>query len=143
MAKAVLDRVRDADVFVAVAAVADYTPIEVAERKIKKSSDPLTIRLVPTVDILATVAGSASPPFCVGFAAESHDVVEHAEAKRRRKKLPLLVANRAQDAFGRDDNEVTLLDDAGAHPLPRMDKLALGRRLVGEIARRLEAGRTR
>jgi phosphopantothenoylcysteine decarboxylase/phosphopantothenate--cysteine ligase len=137
MAKAVLDRVRDADVFVAIAAVADYTPIEVAERKIKKSPDPMTIRLVPTVDILATVAGSASPPFCVGFAAESHDVVENAEAKRRRKKLPLLVANRAQDAFGRDDNEVTLLDDAGEHRLPRMDKLALGRRLVAEIAKRL------
>ena len=137
MAKAVLNRVRDADVFVAIAAVADYTPIEVAERKIKKSADPMTIRLVPTVDILATVAGSASPPFCVGFAAESHDVLEHAEAKRRRKKLPLLVANRAQDAFGRDDNEVTLLDDAGEHPLPRMHKLQLGRCLVREIAKRL------
>ena len=62
---------------------------------------------------------------------------DNAEAKRRRKKLPLLVANRAQDAMGQDQNEVTLLDDAGAHPLPRMDKLALARRLVAEIAARL------
>ena len=73
----------------------------------------------------------------MGFAAESHDVLANAEAKRKRKKLPLLVANRAQDAIGSDDNEVTLLDDAGAHPLPRMGKRELGRRLVEEIARRL------
>ena len=139
MAKAVLERVRDADVFVAVAAVADYTPIEAFERKLKKTGDALTLKLVPTVDILATVASSASPPFCVGFAAESHDVVAYGEEKRKRKKLPLLVANRAQDAFGSDHNEVTLLDDAGAHPLPRMDKLALARRLVAEIAQRLAA----
>jgi phosphopantothenoylcysteine decarboxylase / phosphopantothenate---cysteine ligase len=142
MAKAVLDRVRDADVFVAVAAVADYTPIEAHERKLKKSGDAITLKLVPTVDILATVAGSASPPFCVGFAAESHDVVAYGEEKRRRKKLPLLVANRAQDALGSDHNEVTLLDDAGAHPLPRMDKLALARRLVVEIASRLPSHRS-
>jgi phosphopantothenoylcysteine decarboxylase/phosphopantothenate--cysteine ligase len=83
------------------------------------------------------VAARKDAPFCVGFAAESHDVIPFAEEKRRRKKLPLLVANRAQDALGSDANEVTLLDDEGAHPLPRMDKLALARRLVGEIAKRL------
>jgi phosphopantothenoylcysteine decarboxylase/phosphopantothenate--cysteine ligase len=137
MAEAVLARVDDADLFVAIAAVADYTPAKPSERKIKKSGDAVTITLQPTVDILATVAARPRPPFCVGFAAESHDVLEHAEAKRKRKKLPLLVANRAQDALGRDDNEVTLLDDDGAHPLPRMDKRALGWRLVEEIARRM------
>ena len=73
----------------------------------------------------------------MGFAAESHDVAEQAEAKRRRKKLPLIVANRAQDALNSDSNEVTLLDDAGAHPLPKMDKLELARLLVAEIAQRL------
>ena len=135
----VMKRVANADVFVAVAAVADYTPAEPSERKLKKRNDALTLTLKPTVDILAAVAGSASPPFCVGFAAESHDVLAHAEEKRKRKKLPLLIANRAQDALGSDDNEVTLLDDAGAHPLPRMDKLALARRLVEEIAKRLAA----
>ena len=137
MADAVLERVPNADVFVAVAAVADYTPDTTSERKLKKRGEPLSLTLKPTVDILATVAALPSPPFCVGFAAESHDVVEHAEDKRRRKKLPLLVANRAQDALGADDNEVALLDDAGVHRLPRMGKLALARRLVTEIARRL------
>lgn len=137
MAQAVLDRVDDADVFVAIAAVADYTPAAPSERKLKKSGEALTITLQPTVDILATVAARPSPPYCVGFAAESHDVLENAETKRKRKKLPLLVANRAQDALGSDDNEVTLLDDAGAHPLPRMDKRSLGRRLVEEIGIRL------
>jgi phosphopantothenoylcysteine decarboxylase/phosphopantothenate--cysteine ligase len=137
MAAAVLDRVAQSDVFVAIAAVADYTPVQPSGRKLKKRDAPLTIALQPTVDILATVAARADAPYCVGFAAESHDVLENAEAKRRRKKLPLLVANRAQDALGSDDNEVTLLDDAGMHPLPRMDKRALGRRLVQEIAARL------
>jgi phosphopantothenoylcysteine decarboxylase/phosphopantothenate--cysteine ligase len=137
MAEAVLARRSGTDVFVAVAAVADYTPAHAAEKKIKKSGAALTLTLEPTVDILATVAALPNPPYCVGFAAESHDVLAHAEDKRRRKKLPLVVANRAQDALGADDNEVTLLDDAGAHPLPRMDKLALARRLVAEIARRL------
>ena len=95
------------------------------------------LTLKPTVDILATVAARPNPPFCVGFAAESQDVVRLAGEKRRRKKLPLIVANRAQDALGSGENEVTLLDNAGAHSMPKMDKLALGRRLVAEIARRL------
>jgi phosphopantothenoylcysteine decarboxylase/phosphopantothenate--cysteine ligase len=137
MADAVLARVHDADVFVAVAAVADYTPAQISERKIKKSGAPLTIALEPTVDILATVAALPRPPYCVGFAAESHDVLAHAEEKRKRKRLPLIVANRAQDALGADDNEVTLVDAKGAHPLPRMGKLALARWLVAEIAERL------
>ena len=143
MHDAVLARIDAQDVFVAVAAVADYTPASPSERKIKKSGEALSIALTPTVDILATVAARPNAPFCVGFAAESHDVVENADAKRRHKKLPLLVANRAQDAFGRDDNEVVLLDDAGTHALPRMDKLALARRLVAEIAARLTSRRER
>jgi phosphopantothenoylcysteine decarboxylase/phosphopantothenate--cysteine ligase len=137
MAAAVMHVVDATDVFVAVAAVADYTPDAPSPRKLKKSGAPLTITLKPTVDILATVAARPDGPFCVGFAAESHDVADNAEAKRKRKKVPLMIANRAQDAFGASDNEVTLLDDAGAHPLPRMDKLALARRLVREIASRL------
>jgi phosphopantothenoylcysteine decarboxylase/phosphopantothenate--cysteine ligase len=137
MATAVDAQIASCDVFIAVAAVADYTPDKVAEKKIKKDGAPLTITLKPTVDILATVAARPHAPYCVGFAAESHDVERHAEDKRRRKKVPLIVANRVQDAFGSDDNEVILFDDAGAHPLPRMDKLALARRLVAEIAQRL------
>jgi phosphopantothenoylcysteine decarboxylase/phosphopantothenate--cysteine ligase len=136
MAQAVFDRVADCDIFVAVAAAADYTPARPHAQKIKKSGDPLTVELKPTIDILATVAERPNPPFCVGFAAESQDVVRLAEEKRKRKRLPLIVANRAQDALGSAENEVTLLDDAGAHSLPRMEKLALARRLVGEIAKR-------
>ena len=137
MAEAVLARVADIDVFVGVAAVADYTPENTRAQKIKKSGAPITLALKPTLDILATVASRPRPPFCVGFAAESEDVERQAEEKRRRKKLPLLVANRAQDALGSDSNEVTLLDDAGAQRLPRMDQLALAQRLIAEIARRL------
>ncbi|NDP42607.1 MAG: bifunctional phosphopantothenoylcysteine decarboxylase/phosphopantothenate--cysteine ligase CoaBC [Aromatoleum sp.] len=137
MAKAVDAHLAGADVFVAVAAVADYTPTAVSTKKIKKHDAPMTLTLEPTVDILASVATRPDAPYCVGFAAESHDVERHAEEKRRRKKLPLIVANRAQDALGSDHNEVTLFDDAGAHPLPRLTKLTLARRLVAEIARRL------
>jgi len=137
MARAVDARIANADIFIGVAAVADYTPGDPQSSKLKKTNGALTLTLEPTIDILARVAGGPKPPFCVGFAAETDDVTENADAKRRRKKLPLIVANRAQDAIGQDDNEVTLLDDAGAHPLPRMGKLALARTLVAEIAARI------
>jgi len=137
MAEAVLGRIDRADIFIAVAAVADFAPEAPSDRKFKKTPATLTLTLKPTIDILATVAARANAPFCVGFAAESHDVLGQAEDKRKRKKLPLLIANRVQDAVGSDDNEVALLDDQGAHPLPRMEKLALARRLVAEIAARL------
>jgi phosphopantothenoylcysteine decarboxylase/phosphopantothenate--cysteine ligase len=137
MADAVLGRVDRADIFIAVAAVADYAPEAPSDRKYKKSPAALTLTLKPTVDILATVAARPKAPFCVGFAAESHDVLGQAEDKRKRKKLPLLIANRVQDAVGSSDNEVALLDDHGAHPLPRMEKLTLARRLIGEIAQRV------
>jgi phosphopantothenoylcysteine decarboxylase/phosphopantothenate--cysteine ligase len=137
MARAVDARVKACEIFVAVAAVADYTPADAQTKKLKKRARPLTLTMKPTVDILAKVASRPKPPFCVGFAAETNDVNANAEAKRRRKKVPLLVANRAQDTLGQDENEVTLLDDSGAHSLPRMDKVALARRLVAEIAVRL------
>jgi phosphopantothenoylcysteine decarboxylase/phosphopantothenate--cysteine ligase len=137
MAEAVHKQVNGADVFIGVAAVADYTPEVTYERKVKKANGPISLALKPTEDILATIAARPKAPYCVGFAAESHDVLTLAEEKRRRKKLPLLVANRAQDALGSEANEVTLLDDDGAHPLPKMDKLALAHRLIGEIAKRL------
>ena len=137
MADAVMAHVAQCDIFIGVAAAADYTPVDVRAQKIKKSGDALTITLKPTVDILATVSARPQPPFCVGFAAESQDVVRLADEKRRRKELPLIIANRAQDALGSDANEVILLDDAGAHPMPRLPKLELARRLVQEIAKRM------
>jgi phosphopantothenoylcysteine decarboxylase/phosphopantothenate--cysteine ligase len=142
MAAMVEASVAGCDVFIAVAAVADYTPAETHTTKLKKSDAPLTVTLKPTIDILAAVAARPNPPYCIGFAAETNDVNENAEAKRRRKKVPLVIANRAQDTFGQDHNEVTLLDDGGAHPLPRMDKLALARKLVAEFGQRLPSGRT-
>jgi phosphopantothenoylcysteine decarboxylase/phosphopantothenate--cysteine ligase len=136
MAQAVLAQIDECDIFIAVAAASDYTPERASAQKIKKSKEALTIPLKPTTDILAAVASRPNAPYCVGFAAESQDVLKLAEEKRRRKRVPLIVANRAQDAIGNEANEVTLLDDSGSHPLPRLDKLTLARRLVAEIARR-------
>jgi phosphopantothenoylcysteine decarboxylase/phosphopantothenate--cysteine ligase len=134
MLNAVTARIVDADIFVSVAAVADYRPARASEQKIKKTDAAMTLELVPTTDILAHVAALPKPPFCVGFAAESEKLAEYAEAKRKRKKLPLLAANLAQHAIGADDNQITLFDDDGAHPLERASKDVVARRLVAHIA---------
>ena len=134
MCGAVKRRISEVDIFVGVAAVGDYRPVRQSEHKIKKSARNLTIELEPNPDILAYVAELPNRPFCVGFAAESRDLMENAEAKRRRKKLPLLVANLVQDAVGGDESELTLLDDHGTHPLPRAAKEVLARQLVAHIA---------
>jgi phosphopantothenoylcysteine decarboxylase/phosphopantothenate--cysteine ligase len=135
MLDAVNAHVADCDVFISVAAVADYRMSHPSKQKLKKQDQALTLQLEPTVDILASVAGRAKPPFCVGFAAESHDLDRFAEEKRRRKKLPLLAANLAQHAIGAEDNELVLFDDAGRHPLGKGPKLAQARALVQHIAR--------
>ena len=141
MHRAVMERVDVCDVFIAVAAVADYRPADVAAEKIKKSGAQLTLTLVPTEDILATVAARAQAhggrPFCVGFAAESERVEDFAAEKRRRKGVPLLIANHATSTFGAEDSAAALVDEAGITRLPRLPKLALARRLVAEIAVRL------
>jgi len=122
MLAAVEAAIGDADVFLSVAAVADYTPVRPSARKIKKSDEALRIDLEPTVDILARVAARAGAPFCVGFAAESENLADYAESKRKRKGIPMIVANLVQQAIGRDDNEVVIHDASGAHPLPRAAK---------------------
>ncbi len=122
-----------ADVFIAVAAVADYRVEAAATQKIKKSAAGLTLQLVPNPDILAEVSALPDAPFCVGFAAETEQLAERAEAKRQRKKLPLLVGNLAQDTLGQDTAELVLFDDQGLHPLPRADKLAQARALVSHL----------
>ena len=122
------------DVFVSVAAVADYRVETPAAQKIKKDDAPLTLTLVPNPDILAAVANLPDAPFCVGFAAETERLDEHAEAKRQRKKLPLLVGNLAQDTLGRDAAELVLFDARGRHRLPRADKLTLARQIVDHLA---------
>ncbi len=135
MFAAVKKHVRGADIFIGVAAVADYRVASPSEQKIKRTAANLTLELVPNPDILAYCAGLPKPPFCVGFAAESQKLHEFADAKRRRKKVPLMVANLAQDAIGADDNEITLLDDSGTHTLPRAPKTVLARQLVACIAK--------
>lgn len=134
MLDAVNARVGQCDIFISVAAVADYRVAAPAVEKLKKSDQALTLELVPTVDILASVSTRPSPPFCVGFAAESQDLTRLGEAKRLRKKLPLLAANLAQDAIGSLDSELVLLDDAGRHVLPRAPKLVQARKLIEHIA---------
>lgn len=134
MFAAVKKHVASADIFISVAAVADYHAVSPSRQKIKKSNAPLRLELAPNPDILAYVAALPKAPFCVGFAAESEKLHEYAEAKRRRKKLPLLAANLAQHAIGADDNELTLFDDTGAHPLARAPKQVLARQLVAHIA---------
>ena len=134
MLQAVNQQVAAADIFISVAAVADYRPQQSHVNKLKKSDATLTLTLVPNVDILGQVAQLPNPPFCVGFAAETEQLLEYGEAKRQRKNLPLLAVNRAQDALGSDDNELILLDDNGMHPLARADKLTLARQLITHIA---------
>ncbi|HEX2540043.1 MAG TPA: bifunctional phosphopantothenoylcysteine decarboxylase/phosphopantothenate--cysteine ligase CoaBC [Caldimonas sp.] len=130
------------DVFVATAAVADWRIAGVAGSKIKKAPGKGTpsFELVENPDILASVAALPSPPYCVGFAAESDDLIAHAREKLVRKRLPLIVANLGPATFGRDDNALTLIDAEGTRELPRAAKLALARELVAEIAGRI-AGR--
>ncbi len=143
MREAVMARSRTTDVFVAVAAVADWRPEQPSAGKIKKTSppEPMSVRFVPNPDILAEVAALDSPPFCVGFAAESDRLVERARAKLAAKKLPLVVANLAQDAIGADDSELVLIDERISLTLPRAGKLEQARRIVAEIAARLPAAR--
>ena len=139
MFDAVNARIAQCDIFIAVAAVSDYRPTRTSEQKIKKSARNLTLELAPNPDILAHVAGLPNAPFCVGFAAESENVIGNAESKRRAKNVPLLVANRVQDALGADHSELVLIDDAGSQPLPRASKLALARQLITHIAQRFRA----
>lgn len=121
-------------IFIAVAAVADFRPAHPAAQKIKKGAASMTLELVANPDIVAEVAAQPDAPFCVGFAAESHNLAEFAEAKRRAKQLPLVVGNLVQDGLGGDTNTVTLFDAAGQHSLPPGDKLAVARGIVAHIA---------
>lgn len=135
MFAAVKDSVADCDVFIAVAAVADYRVKNRATEKIKKANGkPLSLELEENPDILAWVAALPKPPFCVGFAAESEKLAEHAAEKRRKKRLPLIAANLAGEALGSEDNSIILFDDEGQHPLGRGPKLELARKLLQHVA---------
>lgn len=135
MRDAVMRNVLAANVFIGVAAVADYRPATAADHKMKKAGgDGLTIELVQNPDILAEVASLPNPPFCVGFAAESQNLDEYAAAKRAKKRVPLLVGNLVQDGMGGDDNRVVLFDDSGRHDVPHGPKDAVAEAIVEHLA---------
>jgi phosphopantothenoylcysteine decarboxylase / phosphopantothenate---cysteine ligase len=138
MLEAVKGAVGTCDVFISVAAVADYRVKNEAGQKIKKSGRSHTLELEENPDILAWVAALPRPPFCVGFAAESEKLAEYAAEKRAKKKLPLLAANLAQNALGADENSIVLFDDRGEHSLGRGPKIDLARKLVAHIAAMLQ-----
>ena len=137
MYQAVMGNISKQDVFISVAAVADYSPVETASEKIKKSETSLVINLKRNQDILVEVASLPNAPFCVGFAAETQDLIAQAEQKRLRKKLPLLVANLVHESMGQDEASITLLDNQGVHPLPKASKDVLATQLLTHLSHML------
>ena len=136
MHAAVMERAAVSDIFIGVAAVADYRVANAAEHKLKKDHGGVpAIELVENPDILAEVAALKDGPFCVGFAAESRNLEEYAQAKRRKKNIPLIAGNLIQDGFGSDDNRLVLFDDNGTHPLASAPKSVLARQLIEHIAK--------
>ena len=141
---AVLSQVKEASVFVATAAVADWRVAHVADQKIKKTAkgDTPELQFTENPDILGEMAKSARAQsgalFCVGFAAESHDLQKHAQAKREKKGVPLLVGNIGPATFGSDENALLLVDAQGTQEIPQANKLDLARKLVTEIAQRIK-----
>ena len=135
MFEAVKQSAKNCDVFISVAAVADYRVKNPSGQKLKKSDGKgMTLELEENPDILSWVAALPKPPFCVGFAAESENLAKHAQEKRAKKHLPLIAANLAQDALGNDDNDIVLYDERGEHSLGRGPKIELARKLVEHVA---------
>jgi phosphopantothenoylcysteine decarboxylase/phosphopantothenate--cysteine ligase len=137
MYTAVMKNISTQDIFIAVAAVADYSPAITSQQKIKKNAASLTLELKRNKDILAEVASLPNAPFCVGFAAESEHLIEHASQKRIAKKIPLIVANLINESMGKNDANITLLDDAGTHAIPFADKATLAGEILVHISNML------
>ena len=138
MRDAVMANVKGQQLFIAVAAVADWRVSDVSSQKIKKQDGQLpSLIFEQNPDILSEVAAMASPPYCVGFAAESENLLEHGAAKREKKRIPLLVGNIGHQTFGKDDNELVLFDAHGHKNLARASKEILAGKLIEEIAHRL------
>lgn len=137
----VMSHIADQDVFIAVAAVADWRVANQSEQKLKKAGteDVPDLKFEQNPDILAAVAALEKAPYCVGFAAESENLLQYGEEKRRKKNIPLLVGNIGHQTFGKDENELVLFDADGYKHLPRADKQELARQLVAEIATRIDS----
>jgi phosphopantothenoylcysteine decarboxylase / phosphopantothenate---cysteine ligase len=135
----VMSRVTGQDVFIAVAAVADWRIANASEQKLKKTGagDVPQLQFEQNPDILASVAALPNQPYCVGFAAESENLLQYGEEKRNRKGIPLLVGNIGHQTFGKDENELVLFDDKGNKRLPQASKQDLARELIAEIAERI------
>ncbi len=135
----VMAEASNADIFISVAAVADWYITNATDSKLKKDSKGVAPQLsfAPNPDILAEVAALPNPPWCVGFAAETEQLHDHAQAKRKRKGVPLLVGNLAQHALGSDTSELTLFDEQGYQALPAVPKLQAARLLIEAIAKKL------
>lgn len=133
MLAAVKDEIKNTDIFISIAAVADYRSAEINKQKIKRAADNIVLEFIPNFDILGYVTDLPAPPFCVGFSAETENLEENARTKRHKKKLPLIVANLAQDAIGSNDSELLLLDDMGTHFLSKATKIEQARRLIKHI----------
>lgn len=136
MHDAVMAKIKDCDIFLAVAAVSDYRPVTRAEQKLHKQAASLTMALERTEDIAASVGQLPHKPFIVGFAAETERVVEQAQAKRERKNMDMIIANQVGDGLGigSDDNEVTVITANEVNALPSMPKTLLARELIKRIA---------
>jgi phosphopantothenoylcysteine decarboxylase/phosphopantothenate--cysteine ligase len=135
----VMARVGNQQLFIAVAAVADWRVVNASAQKIKKQADGSVpaLQFAPNPDILASVAALPKRPYCVGFAAESDNLLQNGTEKRLRKNVPLLVGNIGHHTFGRDHNALILFDENGHTALPQADKLDLARQLIAQCAARL------
>ena len=137
---AVMDSIEEQDIFIGVAAVADYRPVDSADQKIKKNADEMTITMIKNPDILADVASLENRPFCVGFAAETNDVIDYAQSKLERKKLDMIAANHVggtETGFGSPDNAITLISKTDVTELPKQNKFGLARSLIEHIAKQV------
>ena len=134
MFDAVINEVDHSDIFISVAAVADFKVKNPSEHKIKKSQQKLSIEFDETPDILKSVASRKNRPFCVGFAAESQNVEEYARKKRIEKGIPLIAANLVTEALNSDDNSLVLIDEHGTKTLASSSKLEQARQLMMHIS---------
>ena len=144
MYAAVMSEIADCDVFIGVAAVADFKPVMQSEQKLKKTQDSntMTIELIENPDIIASVAALSKRPFCVGFAAETEHLLGHARLKLQRKKLDLIVANNVADSsigFNSDNNRITLVWNDGESDLPAMSKRNIAAKIVNHVSKQLDA----
>lgn len=141
MYDAVMAQVSSCDIFIAVAAVADYRPAEVRTEKMKKDASHITLELVRNPDILASVAAHSPRPYCVGFAAETHELENHARGKLHAKAVDMIIANHVgttEGGFEADDNRVIVMHADGVHEFPLQHKSRLARELIQHIARHYE-----